>query len=245
MRAKTFRLVLVFYFISLVILFCAQLLRAETIQLQWDKSDSADGYYIYQAIRAGNPPEHQFDYTNPIKTDAYPDGKIPADVTALNIDLPGEKGVDTKYVFTARAFMGDESSIDSNVVSYVVSLVPPPAATELTGSYDKAKNLITISWAQPPEDAAWRQVDHWMIFYRIGESDWVTIGRIDAGQGMTLTAPIDAVAVGERSTVDFVIVSYRRSGAYSANSNVISIDVDRREVSPVQNLRISIGIPLL
>lgn len=246
MRAKIVWSIIFIWFFLMAFLFFTASAKSENITLQWDSVADVDGYYIFQTIRAGNPPTHEFNYDQPVTTGTYPDGKIPQNVTQITIDLPGVQDADTKYMFTARAFRGDEQSENSNEVAYVVSLIPPFAAVELAGGYDKAAGLINLSWQQPGGEPDYRQpVSHWIIYYRIDGGAWTPIGRIDTGNELTLEAPFSAVAEGEQAQVEFTIVTYRRSGIYSENSNILTIDVDRRNVPPIQNLRINIEIPVL
>ena len=222
----------------------------EEVRLEWDHVEGVDGYRLYQAIREIDPDTgvigHTFDYDDPIKTDDFPDGNIPQETTTLTVDLPGRSGDDTKYMFTARSYLGNETSENSNEVSYVVSLVPPLPAAELSGGFVRESGVVTISWNQPPDEYEWRTISHWIVYYRItGAEEWVPIGRIKSDHVLEMTAPFDAVPTGEQSSVDFVIVSYRRSGVYSANSEVLTLDINRREVPPIQNLRISIEIPVI
>lgn len=220
----------------------------EQIRLQWDAVDGVDGYYLFQAIRAQNPDtgqvEHEFDYLSPITSEQFPDGKIPQDVTQFDVDLPGQADADTKYMFTARAFRGDETSENSNEVSYVVSLVPPFAPAELSGSYDKAAGMIHVSWAQPDDKFQWRTIDHWSVHYRVADGEWQPVGQVDAGHELAMETTFDAVAEGEQESVDFVVVAHRRSGVYSPDSDILTLDIDRRDVPPVQKLRINIEFPV-
>ena len=248
MRAKDWYTILLFV-LGLILAVMVYRANGEQIRLQWDPVDGVDGYLLYQAIRAQNPDtgqqEHTFDFSSPITNEQFRDGKIPQDVTQLSVELPGVEGADTKYMFVARAFRGDEQSENSNEVSYVVSLVPPLPATELIGGYDKNAGIISIAWEQPQDEYEWRTVSHWIVYYRIGDGEWTAIGRIDSDHDLTMEAPFDAVAEEEQASVDFVIVSYRRSGVYSANSQILTLDIDRRDVPPVQNLRINIEIPVV
>lgn len=238
MKQKIIWTMILVWFLSLVYLLWSDSAHGEKIMLQWDAVPDVDGYYIYQTIRGGNPLSHSFNYLAPIAT-------VPQDTTQLTVDLPGESGQDTKYMFVARSYRADEMSIDSNEVSYVVCLVPPYPASELSGSYNKDKAYVHLTWEQTPDTEPWRSIDHWIIYYRIAGTDWIPIGRIDSDHELKMDAPFDAVGQGEREIVDFVIVTYRRSGIYSENSNILSIDVDRRGVPPVQNLRINVDIPIL
>lgn len=223
-----------------VIALIPSLCFAEKIMLQWDMVDDIDGYYLYQSN------DGKYDYDNPVKTNEYPDGKIPKIVNSITIDLPGAAGIDTKYRFVGRSYRGNETSIDSNEVSYTVTLTPPIAPVELSGEYDKGAGLVKISWHQPPESEEWRTVSHWIVYYRVkGNYEWIPIGRIIPDSGLKMEAPFDTVAEGTRAQIEFVIVAYRRSGVYSQNSSILSIDIDRREIPPIQNLRINIEIPII
>lgn len=212
----------------------------EQIELKWDPVETAEGYYIFQSQK-----DSTFHYDIPVVTDQFPDGKIPQNVTSLVVDLTGIDGQDTRYRFVARAFRGDEQSADSNEVSYVVSRVAPPAATELSGAYDISAGSIKLRWSQPAEDEEWRTIDHWSVYYRIrGTEEWTLVGTVEAGGELKLETPFNAVAEGEQNDVEFVIVSYRRSGVFSANSETLLVNVDREGVDPVENLRIDIEIPV-
>lgn len=213
----------------------------EQIRLEWDPVEGVDGYMLYQSQK-----DSTFHYDIPVTTAEYPDGKIPQDVTSIAVDLPGIEDRNTRYRFVARSFLDDNFSEDSNEVQYYVALVPPPPAVKLTGSYNRDGGSVNIAWEQPVEDYDYLTVSHWIVYYRItGAEEWVPIGRINSDHVLEMTAPFDAVPTGEQSSVDFVIVSYRRSGVYSANSEILTLDINRREVPPIQNLRINIEIPVI
>lgn len=224
--------------------------HAEKITLEWDSVENVGGYYIYQTIHDYQGYEDKigtrvFDFENPVKTEAYPDGKIPQNITTLTVDLPGIPGEDTKYAFTAKSFRGDSLSVQSNEVEFVVVLVPPIAPSQLQGSFNKDDGLISISWNQPA-DETWRSVSHWIVYSReSGTEQWNAVGRINSDHELTIEMPISAIMTGDRATLEFVIVAYRRSGVYSQNSDILSIDVDRTDVPPIQNLRINIEIPVI
>ena len=240
MHAKDWFALLLFV-LGLILAVMVYRVAGEEIRLEWDPADdqTVDGYMLYQSQK-----DSTFHYDIPVTTSEYPDGKIPPDVTSLDIDIPGIDGSDTRYRFVARAFRGEEFSPDSNEVSYVVSLVAPPAAIDLAGSYDKSAGLVHISWVQPEEEQEYRTISHWIIYYRIRDGDWTPIGRIDSDHELSMDAPFDAIPQGEQADVEFVIVSYRRSGKYSPNSEILTLDIDRRDVPPVQKLRINIEFPV-
>jgi hypothetical protein len=245
MRIKKSKLLLISFLAAAISLFIlVSIVRGEKIILQWDAVEGVDGYHLYQTIRARNPDtgqvEHQFDYSAPAAT-------LPQATTEHTVDLPGVAGEDTKYVFTARSYRGEDTSVDSNVVAYVVSLVPPPAPGGLSGYYDVDAGAVTLSWEQPAEDEAWRSISHWILFYRSGGGEeFQQLGRVNADQQLELSAQFDAVPEGIRAEVEFVVVAYRSSGVYSANSAPFRIEIDRSGgvVPPIDELRISVIIPV-
>lgn len=230
-----------------LLLFCT-VAGADQIKLQWDLVDNVDGYRIYSAIRADTDGdgqvEHEYDFTNPLTTELYPDGNIPVEITEMVVDLSGPPEETTKYMFVARAFAGADESENSNEVVYVVNNITPEPPTELSGGYDKDNDVINISWSQP-EEVPWSQVDHWIVFFRLSDdSEWVELGRVNKDHELALAVPFDQVAPGTSENIDFVVVAYRQGGVYSGNSDILSLHIDRRVVPPIQNLRISIEIPV-
>ena len=241
------KIILLFSIIFLLILI-PLICYPEEITLEWDKVEGVDGYYLYQTtVEKKFDTNYIFDYTTPILTDKYPDGKIPQDITSVTINLPGEENKDTKYAFTAKSFLGSERSADSNYVDYIVSLVAPVSPNELDGVFNKEEGIITISWEQPVEEySSWRKISHWIIYYRLeNDLEWIPIGRITSDHELNMTAPFTAVDDGESKEVQFVVVAYRRSGVYSQNSDILTININREGVPPIQNLRIRVDIPII
>lgn len=161
--------------------------------------------------------------------------EIPADRREITIDIPGVPDAATDYIFIMRAYRDDKESGDSNTAGYTVVNIIPPTPIGLTGEY--ADDTVTLHWDQPGDD--W-PIASWAVYYRLPGGEFI---RLDTVQQGTLTAPIPDVPTGELTRIDFVVVAYRSSGAASVDSNVFSVDVDRREVPPVQNL--TIKIPML
>lgn len=240
MKAKIVWVLISLWLLLLVSWVIVSKSSAEKILLQWDIAENVDGYMIFQYQK-----NETYDYNNPVKTVVYPEGKIPADIDRIIIDVPGIAGQDVKYRWVARSFRGDEQSVDSNEVTYVVASTIPPAPSEIIGQYEKDKSIITISWVQPEESEEWQTISHWIIYWRFkGDEEWVPIGRINADHALSMEAPFAAVEPEQQSEVEFTIVAYRRSGVYSQNSDILTLDIDRRGVPPVQNLRINIEIPV-
>lgn len=232
--------------ICFVVLFIsAPVILAENIMLQWDKVENVDGYRLFQSIRVKKSDgswENIYDYASPITTETYPEGNIPQDVDSIIVDLPGVDEENTRYMFVARSYLGENESVNSNEVEYQVNLITPPAPTDLAGDYIKKDSLINLIWTQPAEQ--WYETDYWKVFYKIDDSEWIEIGRIDKGNELTLTQEFDVVPAGSQKNVDFTVLAYRQSGKFSANSTVLTLDIDRREVPPIQNLRINVQIPV-
>lgn len=218
---------------------------AEEITLEWDPPEVApDGYRIFQTVPYQDELgawHHEYDYINPVATPLYQDGNIPPDVYSLVVDLPGQPDAVTKYLFVARSFAGEDQSIDSNEVSYRVVNIPPITPIELAGEFDQAAGVITLTWLQPPDD---HFIEKWIIYYRRDGPDFIKLGSVDQGQELTLTAGVDFFGDNELATVDFVVVAFRASGVFSANSREFSIEIDTRDAPVIQNLRIRVEIPV-
>lgn len=227
-------LIVMFVFVSLS--------QGEKIELQWDYNDpqEPDGFRIYSRTTGG-----QYDYNSALPTIEYPDGNIPPEVRAVTVDLPGEQNAAVKYEFVARAYVVDLNSDDSNQVDYIVVRIPPPKPIDLTGEFNRRESLIHIEWTQPQDDYI---TNHWRVYYKLSEqeaSEYTELGLIRKDNPLQLTTSFNVVGQGEHKSVDFVVVAYRRSGAWSGNSQTLTIDVDRRQPGPVENLRINIEIPVV
>lgn len=242
MRAKIVWSIIFIWFFLMAFLFFTASARSENITLQWDHSGDpvADGFHIFSRIAGG-----QYDYNSPMETIEYPDGNIPADVRAVTIELEGEPDNILKYEFVARAFVTDLNSEDSNQVDYTVVRIPPPKALNLSGEFDRQNSIIKIQWDQPQDDYL---VNHWRVYYKDsdqGPESYSELGLIRKDNPLELTTEFNIVENGEQKNIDFVVVSYRRSGVWSGNSQTLTLNIDRRIVSPVENLRINIEIPVI
>lgn len=235
MKAKLVWGVILVWFCTMVVLFLVATSKAENVQLQWDYDGGpADGFHIYLKTDG--------DYTDPAATIEYPDGNIPIDIRQVTIDLPVIDGEITNFVFIARTFKSTELSEPSNKVFYSVIGIPPLIPTTLEGDYDKEQSIIHVSWEQPQDEYP---THHWRVYARIsGENDFKEIGLIRQEEGLELTTDFDLVPVGEQHTCEFVVIAYRRSGVFSSNSEILSLDIDRRQIDPVKNLKLNIQIPV-
>lgn len=231
--------------IVLLLLLAPRPIYAEQITLLWDYDNSAavDGFRVFYTI------PHQddtgqwhttYDYALPLTTTLYQDGNVPPELRELTIDLPGRANLVTSYRIVARAFRDDQESADSNQLSYKVVRVPPEAPIELLGSYDTEASVVTLEWQQPPDD--W-DISRWVVYYRT-DGGFTELGVVDGDRELKIAEPLNLVLPGEQNTVAFSVVAFRRSGVFSANSSEFEIHIDRREIPPMQNLRIRIEIPL-
>jgi len=200
-----------------LLLLAAAVAHAEDIKFTWDYDTdvSIDGFRLYNGVTP-----------DPVT--------ISPDKREATIPIPGVPDAAQDYNFTLRAFRGDIESADSNAAPYTVVNILPPTPINLTGSY--ADDTVTLQWDQPADDYP---VPYWAVFYRLPGAEWT---RLDTARQGSVTVPLPDVPAGEITTVDFTVVAYRQSGVYSPDSNVYSVDVDRREVPPVRNLQIRIPI---
>jgi hypothetical protein len=224
---------------AFMILLAAQIVQGEEIKLAWDYQSGIDGYRCFQKTAYATD---KYDYFNPVKPKNYPDGNIPQQVTDITVDLPGEPLKVLKYLFVCRAFKGSVESADSNEVGYKVVNTVPPTPINLSGSYDDDNQMINLTWEQPQDNHI---IYKWIVYYRLSENtDFTDLGIVNYNHELTLSTPFYVVPKGDKKTVIFTVVAFRRSGVYSDNSGELSIEIDRGIVGPVQNLKIDIDIPV-
>lgn len=235
----------IFIITALFIFFNAYAALAEQITLNWDipSESDIDGFRCFQRTAYADDAYH---FDNPIKTSAHPDGSIGADINTLDVDVLGIEGGILKYMWVCRSFKGDAESENSNEVAYKVINTLPLTPAGLNGSYDAVNKTVNLNWDQPPEK---HRVYKWVVFYKLeGDPDYTELAMVDYDNELTVTRPLDVVAKGERKTVYFTVISYRRSGVFSADSNQFQIDIDRRDSTDPpkpENLHIDIDIPVV
>lgn len=237
--------ILIYGTIFLILLYFAFEAKSESITLEWEYGEQdPEGFRVYQTIPEQNAAgdwQAVYDYINPVTTALYQDGNIPGSMREVTIELPGRQGQVTKYLFVARAYRGGVESADSNEVAYKVVLIPPAAPQGLTGVYDAQGQSITLQWQQGQDGYG---ISHWIIYRRLS-GDFIPLGTVSGGQALTLTADVSALApAGVSTDIDFTVTAYRSSGVFSANSNVVTVTVDRRELQAPQGLQIKVDIPL-
>lgn len=234
MRARLVWFLLFLWFFIMIFLFLTARVRADVITLQWDYSaeENPDGFRIYQRVVG-----EEYDYNTPLLS-------VAGDQRSVQFDLAGEPDAAIKYEFVAKAFLKDEQSDDSNPVEYTVVRVAPPVPIDLIGEFDRENSVIKIAWSQPTDEY---DVDHWRVYFRMtgSEDEYSEIGIVRKDNPLEITATFNAVSIGERANIDFVVIAYRRNETYSGNSQIITIDVDRRRLGVPQNLRINIEIPVI
>lgn len=205
---------------------------AEEIMLSWDMPEQTiDGVKIFQKTAKDGD---IYDYFNPVAV-------VQSPATSAVLDVPGEPDAVLKYLWVARAYRGDIESIDSNEVNYKVVNIPPAIPHSLTASY--ADDTVTLAWQQPVDG---HPIEKWTVFYRTDPSDEYTqLGNVTDENNLKLTSDISGIApAGQKTEISFVVVAYRYSGVFSADSQEVKLTIDREEVSPIQNLKIEIEIPL-
>lgn len=215
--------------------------NADEVTLQWDYGDTPiDGFRIYSG------PMGQFDdgTWGPQLEEAPLVDNITPDMREVLTSQPGWAGQSKKFCFIARAFKGDEESPDSNDVCIVINNTPLIAPSDLAGTY--SDDMIEISWTQA--DAI--RAHYWIIYYRIGDGAFIQLDRVDnIGQGeLKLTKAFDAVEAGQSVDVQFAIVAFKNTDVFSPDSEILTITVDRSDVSvpipPVENLRFKVLVPV-
>lgn len=217
-------------FAVFALLFLVLKVNAEPITLEWDTPEGQiDGVRIYQKTAVEGD---SYDYSNPV-------ADIPFPGNAAVLEVPGEPDAVLKYQWVARAYQGQNSSEDSNEVSYKVINIPPIVPVDLVAVHQGT--TIILSWGQPLDPYP---IDHWIVYAKSG-GDFEEIGTVDDANNLELITGMETLApVGQQTELTFTVVAFRRSGVFSSNSTEASVIVDRRDVPVIENLRIRIEIPL-
>lgn len=234
MRKLDVLVTIFFILLALLAVFFYRIIDAngEELLLIWDEPvDQIEGVKIFQkTAREGDV----YDFTTPVADVKYPS-------TQVIIEVPGEDGAVLKYLWVARAYRGELESANSNEINYKVVNIPPLTPVSLSADYDN--DVIRLTWDQPNDD---HPVNHWLLYFKHSDgSEFIPVGRVNEGNELELTKDISSLApIGSISELTFTVVAYRRSGVYSANSQEVNLTIDRRQVEPIQNLRIEIEIPI-
>lgn len=199
---------------------------AEEVTLQWDPNDpTPDGYKMFRREDG-----QLYNYASPIW--------IGTETLIKDSDI-GRSNEKVIYYWVVRAYVGDEESGDSNEVTYTVNLLPPEVINNLEGGYNSVTNEIQLTWSQTGEEIP----AYWKIYYsEISGGLYTELDTIQ-NTGIINITSIQTLSVnkGEMKTFYFVIVGFKSDSLYSANSNEVSIVVDRRMLTPINTLRIIIS----
>jgi hypothetical protein len=225
--------------VLVVLFFCLPGALADEINFSWDYDDAIeiDGFRIYAGPRReGDNGEWYNDYhPDPIAT-------VDPEARTATADEPGIVDDSRNICFVVRAYRGDEESDDSNYVCQVIDNTPLQAPTALTGNYDPEQNVITLTWDQADADRA----KFWLVYYKLPDSDFVELGRVDnTGQSdVTLSSVFDAVAEGLSADVTFAVVAYKNFDVFSPNSDELTITIDRSKPPAPVDFKITVEIPV-
>ena len=199
-----------------------------TITLTWDPNTETflAGYTAYVSDTPG-PPYETF-------------GGTLKGINEIDFvyDAPDGQTV-TKY-FVVTAYSTHEPPMESgysNEVFMVYDFSPIEAATEfaalLTG------DDINFTWKQG--DIA--RVKKWILYSKEAGAEFTELATIaytgQEGPQYSTTETM-TVPAGEIKTFTFGLVTFNERGVFSPNSNEVSITIDKRELAPVYNLKITV-----
>ena len=199
-----------------------------TIGLEWDANTETylAGYTAYVADAAGGP------YTE------FADIKEPTTEVDYVYDAPD--GVATTKYFVVTAYREDPllESGYSNEVFMVYDFAPIEAATELITVLDG--DDITFSWKQGDIE----RVKEWILFVKsaaVNEfTELAVIPYTGTPGDQYSTTETMTVPEGEIQTFTFSLVTFNERGVFSGNSNEVDVTIDKRELVPVYNLKITV-----
>ena len=220
--------------LALLLVFCvAAYASADILTFQWDYTDTpVDGFYLYQALVVYDTEQDlwlgQYDFTVPVVTGEFPDGKIPAQRRELTTEVLGVENAIQKFCWVLRAYRGGQESENSNQICAKINNLPLVAPVALNGVYDRDAETIKLTWVQENND----RVQYWQVYYRLPEQDEFTLfTRVDSAgeQAASITLPFDKVALGSQADVTWTVVAFKNPRAYSPDASNVSVSVDRRD----------------
>ena len=197
------------------------------IGLEWDANVETylAGYKAYVADAAGGP------YTE------FSDIKQPTTEVDYIYDAPDGQTVTKFFVVTAYRENPFMESGYSNEVFMVYDFSPIEAATEFAAVLDG--DVITFSWKQGDIT----RTKKWILYVKEGTAEFSELATIPyTGQEgpQYSTTETMTVPAGEIKTFTFGLVTFNERGVFSPNSNEVSITIDKREIGPVYNLKITV-----
>ena len=198
-----------------------------TIGLEWDANVETylAGYKAYVADAAGGP------YTE------FSDIKEPT--TEVDYVYTAPDGAATTKYFVVTAYRENPllESGYSNEVFMVYDFAPIEAATEFDAALDG--DVITFSWKQGDIG----RVKKWVLFSKEGTTEFSELATIEyTGQEgpQYSTTETMTVPAGDIKTFTFALVTFNERGVFSVNSNEVSVTIDKRDLVPVYNLKITV-----
>ena len=198
-----------------------------TIGLEWDANVETylAGYKAYVADAAGGP------YTE------FSDIKEPTTEVDYVYDAPDGVATTKYFVVTAYREAPFLESGNSNEVFMVYDFAPIEAATELGATLDG--DVISFVWKQGDIE----RVEKWVLFVKEGGAEFTELATIEytgtPGDQYSTTETM-TVPDGEVKTFTFALVTFNPRGVFSGNSNEVSVTIDKRDLVPVYNLRLTI-----
>ena len=199
------------------------------IGLEWDANteENLAGYGAYVGDAAGGP------YT---KFDEVATG---TEEVWWTYDAVLGTSVIKYFVVDAFSTEGLRSGY-SNEVNWTYDMMPIVAATEFAGVRDGDE--ITFSWKQ--EDIV--RVAKWKLFVKEGEVvEYTELAEIEyTGQAGPQYSTTETMTVpdGEIKMFTFALVTFTINGVNSPDSNAVIITIDKRPLTPVYNLKITIKV---
>jgi len=204
----------------------------------WDHNDPMpDAYALYDRIG----PTGVYDYENP-----FWEGIANTHTeTGLLPPLPGINPCENltaaydRMAGTVLVEWNQPAPLKNEHTVYMV--VRAQIGTRGQPDFEDSADSEEVSVLQSNTNSATR----WEVFYsETSGGPYTSLGSIPADQTAQLTDPLTAVAVGERKTIYFTVVTFGQGTTYSTNSPETSVVIDRRTVTPPQNINVQAVVPV-
>lgn len=198
------------------------------VTLAWDH-DGVDlaGFKLYWGSATGN-------YSNNVDVGMATSCTAPDTEKychTMTLDIP--EGAITNLYFVATAYDdGSNESVYSAEAVGTWDFELPPVVSDLAATYNEPSQTLTFTWSY---ETAWLpKIEKWTLFQGdTADGPWVEVVDIPYDPNVSPPYTTDVslpIPEGEKVTKYYVLVAFRpqaNNSAYSANSNVVSVTVDR------------------
>ena len=213
--------------------------------LEWDYDEAEfqllDGFRLYTSTTSGQ-------YSTPLaeilKENLQPTGAGTV-TSSQDVTLTVPDNAVTTFYFVASAYNANGESDMSNEASITFDYENPPPVADLAGVFNDTTNTIDFTWTY---DTTWLdRISYWGLYVSdTAVGPFSSIASIPYDPAMTEPYSVSQdvnVPPGSSATYYYVIVAHRgtdNNSAFSANSNVVQVDIRKMPPNAPFSLKVRI-----